>query len=79
MRGDGTVVFGGIASSASGESNASGPPRPRGQFCDAYPGETLTFKWVFERLPGMPNQDDFEPLLPRKWVQAQEAQQERAA
>jgi len=37
------------------------------------------FKWVFERLPGMTNQDDFEPLLPRKWVQAQEAQQERAA
>ena len=34
---------------------------------------------TFERLPGKPNQDDFEPLLPRKWVQAQEAQQERAA
>ncbi|MEM9599024.1 MAG: IS66 family transposase [Acidobacteriota bacterium] len=37
------------------------------------------FKWVFERLPGMTNQDDFAPLLPSNWVAAQEAQQEQAA
>jgi len=37
------------------------------------------FTWVFERLPGMTNQDDFEPLLPRNWVLAQEAQQDQAA
>ena len=30
-------------------------------------------KWVFERLPGMTNQDDFAPLLPSIWVAAQEA------
>jgi replicative DNA helicase len=44
MRRDGTVVFGGIASSASGESNASGPPRPRGQFCDAYEASLIIAK-----------------------------------
>ena len=30
-------------------------------------------KWVFERLPGMTNQDDFAPLLPASWVAAEEA------
>ena len=40
------------------------------------------FKWVFERLPGMTNQDDFAPLLPVNWVaeqKAQKAQQDLAA
>ena len=37
------------------------------------------FKWVFERLPGMTNQDDFAPLLPCNWVEAQKAQQDQAA
>jgi len=31
------------------------------------------FKWVFERLPGMTNQDDFAPLLPCNWAAAQKA------
>lgn len=37
------------------------------------------FKWVFERLPGMTNQDDFAPLLPCNWVAAQKGQQSQAA
>ena len=37
------------------------------------------FKWVFERLPGMTNQDDFAPLLPCNWVAAQKVPQEKAA
>lgn len=37
------------------------------------------FKWVFERLPGMTNQDDFAPLLPCSWVAEQKAQQDQAA
>jgi transposase len=37
------------------------------------------FKWVFERLPGMTNQDDFAPLLPCNWVAAQKVLQEKAA
>ena len=37
------------------------------------------FKWVFERLPGMTNQDDFAPLLPCNWVAAQEEPQDKAA
>lgn len=30
------------------------------------------FKWVFERLPGMTNQDDFAPLLPCNWIAAEQ-------
>jgi len=30
-------------------------------------------QWVFGKLPGMTNQDDFAPLLPSSWVAAQEA------
>jgi len=37
------------------------------------------FKWVFERLPGMTNQDDFAPLLPCNWVAAQKKPQDKAA
>ena len=37
------------------------------------------FKWVFERLPGMTNQDDFAPLLPCSWVAAQQEAQDKAA
>lgn len=37
------------------------------------------FKWVFERLPGMTNQDDFAPLLPCNWVAAQQEPQDQAA
>ena len=37
------------------------------------------FKWVFERLPGMTNQDDFAPLLPCNWVAAQEVLRGKAA
>lgn len=32
------------------------------------------FEWVFERLPGMTNQDDFAPLLPCNWAAAQKEQ-----
>lgn len=37
------------------------------------------FKWVFEQLPRMTNQDDFAPLLPCNWVTAQREQQDQAA
>ncbi len=37
------------------------------------------FKWVFEHLPGMTNQDDFAPLLPCNWVAAQKVLQDQAA
>jgi transposase len=37
------------------------------------------FKWVFERLPGMTNQDDFAPLLPTTWAAAQKAAEKAAA
>ncbi len=37
------------------------------------------FKWVFERLPGMTNQDDFAPLLPCNWAAAQKAAEKIAA
>jgi transposase len=35
-------------------------------------------KWVFERLPGMTNQDDFTSLLPVSWVAAEEAAEKKA-
>lgn len=37
------------------------------------------FKWVFERLPGMTNQDDFAPLLPRNWLADQQERQDHVA
>ena len=33
---------------------------------------------VFEKLPGMTNQDDFEPLLPVNWIAAQQSKQQSA-
>ena len=30
-------------------------------------------EWVFGKLPGMTNQEDFAPLLPASWVADQEA------
>lgn len=36
-------------------------------------------KWAFERLPGMTNQDDFDPLLPCNWAAAQKGAQGQAA
>lgn len=30
-------------------------------------------EWVFGKLPGMTNQDDFAPLLPASWIKMQEA------
>ena len=36
-------------------------------------------KWVFGRLPGMTNQDDFAPLLPRNWIAAQREARDQAA
>ena len=37
------------------------------------------FEWVFGRLPGMTNQDDFAPLLPRNWIAAQKVARDQAA
>lgn len=47
--------------------------RSRGQDPFAY------LKWVFEKLPGMTNQDDFEPLLPVNWIAAKQSKQRSAA
>ena len=35
-------------------------------------------EWVFGKLPGMTNQDDFAPLLPSRWVTTQEAAEKAA-
>lgn len=36
-------------------------------------------RWVFERLPGMTNQDDMRELLPASWIRQQDAERRRSA
>jgi transposase len=43
--------------------------------CDPY----AYLKWLFERLPGMTNQDDFRPLLPAAWLASRKQDGQEAA
>jgi len=36
-------------------------------------------RWVFERLPGMTNQDDLRPLLPAAWIRLQRSKRRQPA